>query len=154
MSSAFESDASFPIGLAADDAGGMWAIDVGVSSFRKRLKKPPLFFLSLSAVVSGTAGCAGGAHSSARALALSLAGDSGCGAGAPHGFTSAGGSFGFAVGAQAFEGASFDAGGAVIHDSAGVPGAGAPCGGAPPPGARHQSFSLGFASAACAGGVC
>src|SRR6266850_7753560 len=147
MSRAFESEASLPVLLALADAGAMCAIGVGVSSLRKRPRNPPLFFLSFS-TVSGAAGSAGGAHSSALAAAASFAGASG----APQGLTFGGGSFGFAVGAHAFAGASFEAGVAVIHDSAGAPGAGALWAGAPPPGARHQSFSFGLAS--CAGGGC
>src|SRR4029077_20292257 len=123
MRSAFESDASFPMLLAAGDAGAMCAIDAGgVSSLRKRLRNPPpLFFLSLSVVASGDPGCGGGgAHSSVRADEVSLAGDSCGGAGERHGLAF-GGSLGFALGAHAFAGASFDAGVAVIQDSAGAP---------------------------------
>src|SRR5206468_854582 len=164
MSSAFDSDASFPVLVAAADAGAMCAIGVGGSSRRKRPRNPPpLFFLSFSAVASDAAGCrSGGAHSSVRAAAASFADDSCCGGGAPHGLAFAGGSLGFAVGAHVFAGASFDAGGAVIHDSAGAPGAGAPGAGAPgavaawagtpPPGARHQSLSFGLVS--CVFGAC
>src|SRR5438309_6201282 len=140
MSSAFEKDASFPVLLAAGDAGSIRAMGVGVSSLRKRPNNPPPFFLSFSA--SPEAGCfwAGGAHSSTRVAWET--GDS-CGAagvGPPHGSPLFGSSLGFAVGAQAFAGASVDAGGGVVQDSAGLPAAGAP-----PPGARHQS--VGWASA-------
>src|SRR6266851_1168649 len=118
MSSAFESDASFPVLLAAGDASPICAIGVGVSSLRNRLRNPPLFFLSFSAPMSEASGCCGGgAHSSVSAAAPSFVGDS-YGAGAPHGLASTGG---FAVGAHSFAGASFEAGGAVIHDSAGAP---------------------------------
>src|SRR5205823_5235236 len=138
MSSAFESDASFPVLLAPAAAGSMCAIAVGVSSLRKRPRNPPLFFLSFSAAVSGAAGCVGGgAHSSFGAGSC-------CDVGAPHGFAFGAGSFGFAVGAQAFAGASFDAGGADVQDSAGALWGVAPCAGTPPPGARHQSFSFGL----------
>src|SRR5881392_3007362 len=126
MSSAFESDASFPLLLAPAAAGSMCAIAVGVSSLRKRPRKPPLFFFSFSAADSGAAGCGGGgAHSS-------FGTDSCCGVGAPHGFAFGAGSFGFAVGAQAFAGASFEAGGADVQDSAGAFWAAAPCVGTPP----------------------
>src|SRR6266571_1489567 len=166
MSSAFDNDASFPVLLAAADAGAMCAIGASGSSRRNRPRNPPpLFFLSLSfsAVASDAAGCrSGGAHSSARAAAASFADDSCCGAGGAHGLAFAGGSLGFAVGAHVFAGASFDAGGAVIHDSAGAPGAGAPGAGAPeavaawagtpPPGARHQSLSFGLVCGVC--GAC
>src|SRR5439155_8263514 len=164
MSSACDSDASFPVLVAAADAGAMCAIGGGRSSRRNRARHPPpLFFLSFSAVASDAAGCrSGGAHSSVRAAAASFADDSCCGAGAPHGLAFAGGSLGFAVGAHVFAGASFDAGGAVIHDSAGAPGAGALGAGAPgavaawagtpPPGARHQSLSFGLVCGVC--GAC
>src|SRR5438552_7857260 len=159
MSSAFDSDASFPVLVAAAAAGAMCAIGVGGSSRRKRPRNPPpLFFLSLSAVASDAVGCrSGGAHSSVGAAGASFADDSCCGAGAAHGLAFGGGSLGFAVGAHVFAGASFDAGGAVIHDSAGAPGACAPGGvagwaGTPPPGARHQSLSFGLASCVC--GAC
>src|SRR2546430_9679433 len=124
MSRALESDASLPVLLAFAAAGSICAIGVGVSSLRKRPKNPPLFFLSFSAGVSGAA-C--GAHSSARAAAASFAGA----AGAAQGLTFGGGSFGFALGAHSFAIASFEAGGAVIHDSAGAPGAREPWTGAP-----------------------
>src|SRR5256886_10106771 len=127
MSRALESDASLPVLLAFADAGSMCAIGVGVSSLRKRPRNPPPFFLSFSAGVSAAAGCAGGAHSSARAAAASFAGA----AGAAQGLTFGGGSFGFALGAHSFAIASFEAGGAVIHDSAGAPGAREPWTGAP-----------------------
>src|SRR2546421_10231616 len=151
MSSAFERDASFPVLLAPGDAGSMWAIGVGVavSSLRKRLKNPPLFFLSLSAAASEAPGCGGGgAHSSARAGGASFESDPCCGAGIAHALAFALGSFGFAVGAQAFAGASLDAGGAVIHDSAGVADGGAALAAAPPPGGVHQSVAFGLASGA------
>src|SRR6267378_2878837 len=144
MSSAFEKDASFPVLLAAGDAGSMRAMGVGVSSLRQRPNNPPLFFLSFSASPGAGCFCAGGAHSSTRVAWET--GDS-CGAadvGPPHGSALFGSSLGFAVGAHAFAGASVDAGGGVVHDSAGLPPpraspSGAPAGGAPPPGARHQS---------------
>src|SRR2546430_8721243 len=106
----------------------MRAIGVGASSRRKRPRNPPFFF---SAAASAAAGCDGGAHSSARDGVAFVAADS-CvaGAGAPHGSAFAGCSFGLALGAQAFAGASVDAGGGVVQDS----------GGLPPPAARHQSF--------------
>src|SRR2546428_718665 len=143
MSSAFESEASFPVLLDAGLAGSVRAIGVGVSSRRKRPRNPPFFF---SAVASAAAGCAGGgAHSSARDGIAFVAADSCCGAGAPQGSAFAGCSFGLALGAQAFAGASVDAGGGVVQDS----------GGLPPPGARHQSFgSCGGVSFVAGVGAC
>src|SRR5438309_9343326 len=117
MSSAFESEASFPVLLAAGDTGSMWAMAVGVSSRRKRLRNPPVFFLSFSATASGPAGCcAGGAHSSVRDAGVSCCGASG----PPHG-SAVGGAFGLALGAQALAGVSVEAGGGVVHDVAGLP---------------------------------
>src|ERR1700737_736854 len=155
MRSAFEKDASFPVLLALADAGSMCAIAVGgVSSRRKRPRKPPVFFFSFSDVASGAAACCGGAHSLVRVRAASFARASCCGAGTPQVLVFGGGSLGFAVGAHSFAGASFEAGGAVIHDSAGAPWV-APWAGTPPPGARHQLFSFDFASCVCgAAGRC
>src|SRR5207245_1072113 len=113
----------------------MRAIGVGVSSRRKRPRNPPFFF---SAVASAAAGCAGGgAHSSACDGIAFVAADSCCGAGAPQGSAFAGCSFGLALGAQAFAGASVDAGVGVVNDSWGLY----------PPGALHDSFgSCGWVS--------
>src|SRR5438093_13385715 len=153
MSSAFESEASFPVLLAAGDAGSIWAIGVGASSRRNRPNSPPPFFFSFSAVASPGAACpcAGGAHSSVREGVARAAGAScwGTGAGPAHGSALFGSSLGFALGAQAFAGASVDAGGGVVHDSAGLPPAGAP-----PPGARHQSVGGGSTFGAAGVGCC
>src|SRR5438477_6073754 len=123
----------------------MRAIGVGASSRRKRPRNPPPFFFS--AVASPAVDCAGGgAHSSARDGIAFVAADScGADAGAPQGSAFAGCSFGLALGAQAFAGASVDAGGGVVQDS----------GGLPPPGARHQSFgSCGGVSFVAGAGAC
>src|SRR5437773_6656342 len=123
----------------------MRAIGVGASSRRKRPRNPPFFF---SAAASAAAGCdGGGAHSSARdGVALAAADSAVAGAGTPHGSAFAGCSFGLALGAHAFAGASVEAGGGVVHDS----------GGLPPPGARHQSFGCcaGVSFASGAGACC
>src|ERR671935_769134 len=99
MSSAFESDASFPVLVVAEDAGSMCAIVVGVSSRRNRPKNPPPFFFS----ASGAAGCGGGAHSSVREGVARVGGDSGSGraTGALHGSAALGASFGGPPGAHA-----------------------------------------------------
>src|SRR5207302_3977152 len=105
-------------------------------------RNPPLFFFS---AVASAAGCGGGgAHSSARDGIFAGAASC-CGAGGAQGSAFAGCSFGLALGAQAFAGASVDAGGGVVHDS----------GGLPPPGARHQSFgSCGGVSFVAGAGAC
>src|SRR6266480_2387487 len=124
----------------------MRAIGVGVCSRRKRPRNPPLFFFSAASAPPGSAG--GGAHSSAREGTAFVGADSCCGtvAGAPQGSAFAGCSFGLALGAHAFAGASVEAGGGVVHDS----------GGLPPPGARHQSFGCcaGVSFASGAGACC
>src|SRR5438477_2102961 len=142
---AFESEASFPVLLVTLLAGSIRAIGAGVSSRRKRPRNPPLFFFS--AVASPAEGCCGGgAHSSAREGTARIVGGSRCGAGAgaPHGSAFAGASFGLALGAHAFAGVSVEAGGGVVHDSAGLP----------PPGARHQSFGSPGGGFAAGAGAC
>src|SRR3989442_4595965 len=92
------------------------------SSLRKRLRNPPRFF-------SAAASADGAVHSPPRGPA-GAAGDSGARADPLDQGSDAAGAWRGAVGAQAFDGASVDAGDGVIHE-AGDDGDGGGCG-APP----------------------